>query len=121
MKIINKPSSPKKSRNLFKMSTTTQELWKQLHLRALQHTSGESDASWILVWSRKIPRFTKGCRCKEHWQKWYVKNRPDFSSAEKYFAWTVAAHNSVNERLKKPAYSVEEAKKYYEKLLLKEK
>uniref|UniRef100_A0A6C0BQF2 thiol oxidase n=1 Tax=viral metagenome TaxID=1070528 RepID=A0A6C0BQF2_9ZZZZ len=93
--------------------SSTQELWRQLHLRALQHTSGNPDSTWILVWSRKIPRYTKGCRCNEHWQKWYAKNRPDFSTAEKYFAWTVRAHNAVNERLKKRVYSVDEARELY--------
>lgn len=98
--------------------TDTATLWKELHLRALNYTVGEkkSDASWLLAWTRKIPRFTKGCRCNEHWQKWYGKNRPDYSSSEAYFAWTVQAHNAVNERLKKPTWEVEQAREHYLKL-----
>jgi len=103
--------------------TDTASLWKELHLRALNYEpdggTKSSDASWLLTWSRKIPRFTKGCRCNEHWQKWYSSNRPDYSSREAYFAWTVKAHNNVNERLKKPTWTVEQAREHYSKLLSK--
>ena len=102
----------------------TASLWKELHLRALSfvpedHLGGgskPSDASWILKWSRKIPRFTKGCACNEHWQKWYGQNLPNYTSADAYFEWTVRAHNAVNERLNKPTFTVQQAKDYYSTL-----
>lgn len=96
----------------------TASLWKALHLRALNYdaTKSTSDQMWILSWSRKIPRFTKGCACNEHWQKWYSQNLPDYSSSDAYFAWTVKAHNAVNERLRKPTFTVEKAKEHYTKI-----
>ena len=42
---------------------------------------------------------------------WSSQNRPDFSSPETYFAWTVAAHNSVNAKLGKKIFTVDEARK----------
>jgi hypothetical protein len=95
-------------------SSDTASLWKELHLRALTYdNAGHSDASWILAWSRKIPRFTKGCACNEHWQKWYGQNLPDYTSQESYFAWTVRAHNAVNERINKPTFTIDQAREYY--------
>lgn len=110
-------AKPQKSLATAESTTDTAGLWKELHLRALNYTVGEktSDASWLLAWTRKIPRFTKGCRCNEHWQKWYALNKPDYSSSEAYFAWTVRAHNAVNERLKKPIWEVDQAREHYSK------
>lgn len=94
------------------MSTT--DLWKELHTRALKYVPNvRGDLTWLQEWSRKIPRFTKGCACNEHWGKWYRLNPPDFKTSDTYFAWTVKAHNAVNERLNKPLITVEQAKKLY--------
>lgn len=92
----------------------TDLLWKELHRHALhEHKSGHYDMPWINAWSAKIPRFTTGCKCREHWTIWLRSNPPHFSTRGKYFAWTVKAHNAVNTRLKKPTLTVEEARKLY--------
>lgn len=85
-------------------------LWKELHQRALNHTSG-SDSVWLSGWKNRIPKIGTGCPCKEHMAVWSSQNRLDFSSSETYFAWTVAAHNSVNAKLGKKIFTVEEARK----------
>lgn len=92
----------------------TTDLWRELHVRALNYVPNvRGDLEWVQAWSTKIPRFTKGCSCNEHWTRWYRANPPDFTSKDTYFAWTVKAHNAVNERTYKPTISVEEAKKLY--------
>jgi hypothetical protein len=92
----------------------TSEMWKELHRRALlDHTEGKDDMAWINKWSAKLPRFTTGCKCNEHWGKWLSQNRPDFKTRDSYFAWTVRAHNAVNLRLKKPQLEVAAAKLIY--------
>ena len=90
------------------------ELWKELHLRALNFT-GDNDMEFLLTFAKKIPRFTSGCACKEHWAGVVKTNPPKFGPNGEYFAWTVSAHNQVNQRLNKPTYTVEEAKKLYSK------
>ena len=88
---------------------------KELHHHALHdHVDGKNDMLWITKWSAKLPRFTTGCKCKEHWGIWLRSNPPNFGTREKYFTWTVKAHNAVNERLKKPTLTVEEARALYQ-------
>lgn len=95
----------------------TSLLWKELHTRALEYDSEtKSDLPWLRLWIRKIPRFTKGCSCNEHWLKWYRTNPPSFESVDSYFEWTVKAHNSVNQKLNKPTITVEDAKKIYQEI-----
>jgi len=86
------------------------ELWKELHTRALKF-KGVNDTIFLLNFARRIPRYTKGCKCKEFWSKWIKDNPPDYKN---YFDWTVKAHNAVNKKLGKTVYSVEEARKLYE-------
>ena len=88
-------------------------MWSELHQHALNHTTGNDDSIWLKQWSTKIPRYTKGCKCNEHWGKWLAFNKPDFSSAEKYFDWSVKAHNAVNIRLGKQELSSLEVKVLY--------
>ena len=97
----------------FEMEMSTQALWKELHTRALSVESGKDDSSWLRSWAKKIPRFTKGCNCNEHWGKWVRANPPVFKNTDTYFAWTVEAHNAVNTRLNKPLVTVEQAKLLY--------
>ena len=85
------------------------ELWKELHVRALNF-KGEDDSPYLISFRSRIPRFTTGCSCKEFWIVWIRQNPPTF---DKYFEWTVKAHNAVNAKLGKPTYTVEEAREFY--------
>lgn len=51
------------------------ELWKMLHERALKF-EGDNDALFIRNFTAKIPRYTKGCSCKEFWRIWIRSNPP---------------------------------------------
>jgi len=90
------------------------ELWKELHTRALNF-KGDNDMLFLTNFAKKIPRFTSGCACKEHWATVVKNNPPKFGPNGEYFEWTVVSHNEVNKRLGKPTYTVEEAKKLYQK------
>lgn len=85
------------------------DLWKELHVRALTF-KGKNDEKFLTQFAKKIPKFGKGCKCKEHWIKWVKKNPPDFKN---YFSWTVMGHNNINKILGKPVYTVKDAKKFY--------
>ena len=87
------------------------ELWKQLHTRALNF-KGKDDSVFLNNFMKKIPRYTKGCKCKEHWVIFIKQNPPNYND---YFAWSVKAHNHINKLTNKPVYTVEQAKKFYSK------
>lgn len=82
-------------------------LWEELHTRAFNH-NGTNDKRFIDEFSRKIPRFMSGCSCNEFWTKWLRANPPNYAK-DKYFEWTVKAHNAVNAKLNKPIISLEDA------------
>ena len=90
------------------------ELWKELHTRALNF-KGEEDRSFLLNFAIRIPRYTTGCKCREFWNQWVKTNPPVFGNNGEYFAWSTRAHNAVSKKLGKPTYTVEEARKFYEK------
>ena len=90
------------------------DLWKQLHTHALKNT-GKDETTFLVNFSMKIPRFTTGCKCKEHWAKWVKANPPKYGPNGEFFEWSVSAHNEINKRLGKPTYTVEEARKFYSK------
>jgi hypothetical protein len=84
-----------------------QKLWKELHEHAYAH-DGSDDSVFIAKFSKKIPRFLKGCACNEFWKKW-IRQHPPTYAKDKYFKWTVETHNAVNTKLKKPQMSYEQA------------
>jgi hypothetical protein len=86
--------------------TTTAQLWKELHSRALNWT-GEDDSKWLLGFTRRVP-----CgECQRHWAEFRMDRPPDWAN---YFDWTVEAHNSVNHRLGKKILTTDEAKALYQ-------
>lgn len=92
----------------------TSRLWVELHRHALHdHVDGTTDKKWLMTWSAKVPKFTKGCACNDHWKKWLATHPPNFATRDTYFEWTVKAHNSVNKRLNKPELTVDQAKALY--------
>ena len=90
------------------------DLWKELHVKALNN-KGENENKYLAGFSSRIPRYTKGCKCKEHWTNWIKSNPPTYGTNGEFFEWTVRAHNEVNRKLGKPTYTVEQAKAFYSK------
>lgn len=80
-------------------------LWRELH------TQANPTPDWFDRWLRRVPQF--GCSCREHFRAVVRKYPPDFSSRGAFFAWSVDAHNVVNQRLGKPSISLEDAWSLY--------
>lgn len=91
------------------------ELWKEFHLKALKN-KGEDEKVYLISFASKIPRYTKGCKCREFWVNYIRKNPPVYGPNGEFFTYSVNAHNAVNQKLNKPTFTVEEARKIYEKL-----
>jgi hypothetical protein len=114
-----KPTYLEKQIYKYKDNLLMAALWKELHMRALTY-EGLNDTHFISVWSGKIPRYTSShCRCAEFWGRWRTYNPPNFAK-DKYFKWTVEAHNAVNSKLKKPLMTYEEALSLYSTILLEQ-
>jgi hypothetical protein len=77
------------------------KMWAQLHARPELMTSQENEKQWLSWFSGQVD-----CGdCRRHWMQLMQEMPPDLSSKESYYAWTVAAHNSVNRRLGKPEWT----------------
>lgn len=84
---------------------TTAALWIELHKRAISF-SGDNDEKWLGEFQRRVP-----CgHCAQHWMTYRRDNPIDYSA---YFEWTVAAHNSVNEKLGKLILTNDQARSLY--------
>lgn len=87
-------------------------LWKELHQRALKN-QGEDESHYLHNFASRIPRYVTGCKCKEFYSNWVRTNPATYGKNGEFFAWTVKLHNAVNQKLNKPQYTVEQAKKFY--------
>jgi hypothetical protein len=90
------------------------DLWKELHLRALNF-EGDNDTAYLLEFAQRIPQYSN-CSCREHWRKIVQTNPPKFGKNGEYFAWTVQCHNKISELIGKPTFTVEKAREYYSQL-----
>ena len=92
------------------------ELWKEFHIKALKNKGGDEKA-YLLLFASKIPRYTKGCKCREFWVNYIRLHPPVYGANGELFEWSVTCHNAVNKKLNKPTMTVDVARKIYEKLL----
>jgi hypothetical protein len=87
-------------------------LWIELHTRALHH-KGLEDNAYLSSFASRIPRYTSGCACQEFYGQWVKNNPAKFGDNFEYFSWSVFLHNSVNIKLGRPSFSLEEAFRKY--------
>lgn len=67
--------------------------WKELHTRALTPLPLDQEPEWFRSFVAGLP-----CpKCRNHFEEFVARNPPDFSSRRSFFAWTVCAHNHVNQ------------------------
>lgn len=78
-------------------------LWAQWHRRALVWDAGD-DMAWI---QRQILPHLPCGDCRGHAVAYLAANAPTWGD---YFAWTVAFHNAVNQRLGKPQLATDQAR-----------
>lgn len=92
------------------------QLWIDLHRRAVAYPETAtiaiiaSELAWLTDQFR--PRIHCG-GCRTEWDGILSRLPPTLGTREAYFAWTVAAHNAVNEKLGHEAWTVERAKAEY--------
>jgi hypothetical protein len=99
-----KLSAEKRARLELEKIVKGQLAWLLLHCNKMM------DPAWIPIWHKFIP---KHCDCETEFTKILKNDPPDFSSPERYFAWTNRVHNKVNVKLKKPQMSLEEAERIW--------
>lgn len=81
-------------------------MWQELHERPFV-TDGPLDAQVEQAWLDDdfTPRVSDGgCSCRSHWKKLLEDMPPDYSSRDRYWIWTVKAHNRVNAKMEKPEW-----------------
>ena len=102
---VGEPTHP----NNLSRAVLFRQLWQEIHTRPLELKAPQDDSAYI---ARLLPRVPCG-ECRTHWKKLLAELPPDYSSLDAYFAWTVNAHNRVNERLGKSVLTVEEARRHW--------
>jgi|GEM_PF-5086401 len=83
-------------------------LWHDLHTwTAAPHTAQE-DTEFLATFARRIP-----CGlCRNEW-KHIVSDSPPPTGSAQMFHWAWQAHNTINAKLKKPVFPLEEAQLLY--------
>jgi len=90
------------------MATVGPRLWGELH-RAPWEVSPSAWPAWLAMFAARIP-----CgECRGHFEALIRQQPPDFATASRFFAWTVAIHNAVNSRLNRPSMAIETAFKLW--------
>jgi len=87
--------------------------WAELHLFALRYDMlKQKDEyhlfSWLQGWMDSLP--FEGCPCEQHLKDFVENNTPPLDA---FFDWTISLHNSVNDRIGKPIYTPENARKLW--------
>lgn len=75
-------------------------LWKELH------TKKNPTPKWFLEWLFKVPNTSSCGGCQQWAIEWLTNNHPEFDN---WFPWSVRFHNSVNLKLTKKQWTLEEA------------
>jgi len=75
------------------------------------HSQQDPTEEWFADWLRRIPGSSCN-RCAKNFEEILQSNPPRFDD---FFAWSVEAHNSVNQKLGKPIMSLEDAGKVWRK------
>lgn len=97
------------------VKATYNKLWHDIHTNALANPPGHDDSAFLASIGDALD-FKGACpACRMNYLAWVKKNKPDFSTPDSYFAWTVALHNQVNLTAspKKPVMSLVNAKALY--------
>jgi hypothetical protein len=77
------------------------KMWGKLHTRAAAFVSNPAKIAAELVWLKRFRDSIPCQACKEGWDAILRKTPPVLTSAKKYFAWTVASHNTVSAKWNK--------------------
>jgi len=87
--------------------------WKELHWRALITLPIEEEKAWFDAFMESLPC----AKCRLHFAEFVGSQPPDFRSRERFFDWTVRAHNHVNQATGKAVLTMEEARLEHSELV----
>jgi hypothetical protein len=88
--------------------------WLPLHQYAVTHRHAwnpEQARRDFDDWQTSIPNI--GCGCMDHWRSLVASNPPRLETPEAFFEWAWSAHETVNARINKKRYTLNEAKKIH--------
>jgi|694.fasta_scaffold08496_2 hypothetical protein len=77
------------------------QLWRELFLQVFT-------PSELMSWKSRIPRY--GCSCSSFYGNWEKSNPPTFPLT---FSWKYRLKAAVNEKLKQPQLTEEQAREYW--------
>lgn len=82
-----------------------QRLWRELHTFAWLYPDQpgadvqRAARAWLADFSRRLPY---GCSCRREWDTMVGLVPPPLTSRAELYWWTVAAHDVINAKLRKP-------------------
>lgn len=83
--------------------------WERLHRTCLTPMGEGEFRDWMAAFTALIAN-KGGCECRRHWNAMISATPPPWAGTPaQRFEWSVARHNEVNLRLKKPEMGVEAA------------
>ncbi len=88
----------------------TRALWAALHLMAWQYPRDpgaeerRAAGEWLAEWAQQVPGRTSSCRCTcaAAWDAIIQICPPPLDHGPDLYWWTVAAHDRINRKLRKP-------------------
>ncbi len=85
--------------------------WDLMLLTAMNFPEkpSEEQQEWMRLYLINFIKVLPCPQCAMHGYEYITKNPPDVSSRDNLIRWNVDFHNVVNQRLKKPVFTVEEA------------
>jgi Erv1 / Alr family len=83
--------------------------WAWLHSQKWQSFTEAEITATLKEFEAMIPAYSCGGKCKAEWIQLTKMMGPPVTQPQAMFAWTVAAHNFINKKLKKPMFTIEDA------------
>jgi hypothetical protein len=84
--------------------TKARDIWAQFH-----RWPASADLAGVGCWLDEFNKQIHCLPCLEKWRTWIAANPPPTENRQDLFAWTVRAHNAVNQSLGKPQMPLAQA------------
>lgn len=90
------------------IAETGQALWTVLHAYAAAYPANPDDERqyearfWLGVFAKIVEEKSHGCPCRQEWENILRIAPPPLHDGHEFHLWTLAAHDRVNRKLRKP-------------------